>query len=255
MESRPLVGVTTSEVRRAERTQPLPEGEPPQHEMALGMPYVRALARAGAVPVVLPPLPVEAVPVAAGAAARRLPVRRAGPRPERLRRVALAGPRAGRARAGRLRARGRARRRRAWACRSSASAVARRRSTSRAAGRCTSTCRRSPTTRSTHRQTAPGWAETHEVRVEPGLAAGLGPGPRALGRELVPPPGRRPARRGPARGGVGAGRDGRGHRGRGRAVRAGRAVARGDARQRARTRGCSRRWSPPRPASRLDLAA
>ena len=51
--------MTTSEVRRAERTQPLPEGEPPQHEMALGMPYVRALARAGAVPIVLPPLRVE----------------------------------------------------------------------------------------------------------------------------------------------------------------------------------------------------
>ena len=62
MTHRPLVGVTTSEVRRAERTQPLPEGEPPQHEMALGMPYVRALARAGAIPVVLPPLPVDAVP-------------------------------------------------------------------------------------------------------------------------------------------------------------------------------------------------
>ena len=62
MESRPLIGVTTSEVRRAENTQPLPEGEPPQHEMALGMPYVRALARAGAIPIVLPPLPVEAVP-------------------------------------------------------------------------------------------------------------------------------------------------------------------------------------------------
>ncbi len=60
--SKPLVGVTTSEVRRAERTQPLPEGEPPQHEMALGMPYVRALARAGAIPVVLPPLPADAVP-------------------------------------------------------------------------------------------------------------------------------------------------------------------------------------------------
>ncbi|MBE2319071.1 gamma-glutamyl-gamma-aminobutyrate hydrolase family protein [Solirubrobacter sp. CPCC 204708] len=54
--------MTTSEVRRAERTRPLPEGEPPQHEMALGMPYVRALARAGAVPVVLPPLGIEAVP-------------------------------------------------------------------------------------------------------------------------------------------------------------------------------------------------
>src|SRR3954447_23782885 len=59
---RPLIGVTTSEVRRAERTQPLPEGEPPQHEMALGMPYVRALARAGAVPVVLPPLADDAIP-------------------------------------------------------------------------------------------------------------------------------------------------------------------------------------------------
>src|SRR4051795_1385779 len=58
---RPLVGVTTSEVRRAERTQPLREGEPPQHEMALGMPYVRALARAGAGAVGLPPLAVEAV--------------------------------------------------------------------------------------------------------------------------------------------------------------------------------------------------
>jgi putative glutamine amidotransferase len=58
----PLVGVTTSEVRRAEHTQPLPEGEPPQHEMALGMPYVRAISRAGAIPIVLPPLPIEAVP-------------------------------------------------------------------------------------------------------------------------------------------------------------------------------------------------
>jgi putative glutamine amidotransferase len=58
----PLIGVTTSEVRRAERTQPLPEGEPPQHEMALGMPYVRAIARAGGIPIVLPPLPEAIVP-------------------------------------------------------------------------------------------------------------------------------------------------------------------------------------------------
>ena len=58
----PLIGVTTSEVRRAETLRPVPEGEPPQHEMALGMPYVRALERAGAVPVVLPPLAPELVP-------------------------------------------------------------------------------------------------------------------------------------------------------------------------------------------------
>jgi putative glutamine amidotransferase len=63
MKSRPLVGVTTSEIRRAERTDPTPEGEPPQHEMALGMPYVRALACAGAIPIVLPPLRVDDVPM------------------------------------------------------------------------------------------------------------------------------------------------------------------------------------------------
>ncbi len=58
----PLIGVTTSEIRRAERTDPLPEGEPPQHELALGMPYVRALERAGAVPVVLPPVDAGLIP-------------------------------------------------------------------------------------------------------------------------------------------------------------------------------------------------
>jgi putative glutamine amidotransferase len=58
----PLIGVTTSEVRRAHVTIPIPEGEPPSHEMALGMPYVRALARSGAIPIVLPPLDVELVP-------------------------------------------------------------------------------------------------------------------------------------------------------------------------------------------------
>ena len=46
----PLIGVTTSEIRRADAIEHVPEGEPPQHEMALGMPYVRALERAGAVP-------------------------------------------------------------------------------------------------------------------------------------------------------------------------------------------------------------
>src|SRR3954451_1137250 len=62
MAYRPLVGATTSEGGGAERTHAVPEGRPLQHEMALGMPYVRALARAGAVPVVLPPLRVGDVP-------------------------------------------------------------------------------------------------------------------------------------------------------------------------------------------------
>jgi putative glutamine amidotransferase len=58
----PLIGVTTSEIRRAEAIEQVPEGEPPQHEMALGMPYVRALERAGAVPVVLPPVATALIP-------------------------------------------------------------------------------------------------------------------------------------------------------------------------------------------------
>ena len=62
MDRPPLIGVTTSEVRRPEITNPLPESEPPQPELALGMPYVRALARSGAIPVVLPPLALALVP-------------------------------------------------------------------------------------------------------------------------------------------------------------------------------------------------
>jgi len=54
--SGPLIGVTTSEVRLAEHSDPLPEGDPPQREMALGMVYMRSIERAGGIPVVLPPL-------------------------------------------------------------------------------------------------------------------------------------------------------------------------------------------------------
>ena len=54
--SRPLIGVTTSEVRLAAQADPMPEGDPPQREMALGMVYMRAIELAGGLPVVLPPL-------------------------------------------------------------------------------------------------------------------------------------------------------------------------------------------------------
>jgi putative glutamine amidotransferase len=60
-QERPLIGVTTSEVRRAESTEPTPEGEPPRHEMALGLPYLRGLEAAGALPVVMPPLGEDAI--------------------------------------------------------------------------------------------------------------------------------------------------------------------------------------------------
>jgi putative glutamine amidotransferase len=58
---RPLIGVSTSEVRIAERVTPTPEGEPPDREMALGLKYLRAIEAAGGIPVVMPPLELEAV--------------------------------------------------------------------------------------------------------------------------------------------------------------------------------------------------
>jgi putative glutamine amidotransferase len=54
--ARPLIGVTTSEMREAVRSAPLAEADPPQREMALGMVYLLAVERAGGLPVVLPPL-------------------------------------------------------------------------------------------------------------------------------------------------------------------------------------------------------
>jgi putative glutamine amidotransferase len=53
---KPLIGVTTSEVRTAEEVRQIREGEPPRHEMALGLTYLRTIELAGGIPVVLPPL-------------------------------------------------------------------------------------------------------------------------------------------------------------------------------------------------------
>ncbi|MGI8713574.1 MAG: gamma-glutamyl-gamma-aminobutyrate hydrolase family protein [Solirubrobacteraceae bacterium] len=58
-DARPLIAVTTSEVRRMESVSLTPQGEPPQHEMALGLKYLQALEAAGGLPMVCPPLPAE----------------------------------------------------------------------------------------------------------------------------------------------------------------------------------------------------
>ena len=60
-DTRPLIAVTTSEVRSAEAVSLTPQGEPAQHEMALGLKYLKALEGAGAIPVVVPPLSVDLV--------------------------------------------------------------------------------------------------------------------------------------------------------------------------------------------------
>ena len=53
---RPLIGVTTSEMRPSSLATTRRHGEPPHPEMALGMTYLRTLDAAGAIPVVLPPV-------------------------------------------------------------------------------------------------------------------------------------------------------------------------------------------------------
>ena len=53
---KPLIGITTSELRPGELITLRRHGEPPNAEMALGMTYVRATEAAGGIPVVVPPL-------------------------------------------------------------------------------------------------------------------------------------------------------------------------------------------------------
>jgi putative glutamine amidotransferase len=56
-----MIGVTTSEVRAGPRLPNTPEADPPRPEMALGMSYAQAIAAAGGLPVVLPPVDVDGI--------------------------------------------------------------------------------------------------------------------------------------------------------------------------------------------------
>jgi putative glutamine amidotransferase len=55
--SPPLIGVSTSEVRRADEHGLVPEGEPARLELALGERYLQAVRSGGGMPVILTPLP------------------------------------------------------------------------------------------------------------------------------------------------------------------------------------------------------
>ena len=61
MGARPLIGITTSEVRRKKDARPLPYGDLKQPELALGVVYARAVEQAGGIPVVLAPVGDDAV--------------------------------------------------------------------------------------------------------------------------------------------------------------------------------------------------
>ncbi|WP_354700884.1 Putative glutamine amidotransferase [Paraconexibacter sp. AEG42_29] len=59
----PLIGVTSSEMRRDEAAISMTKAaDPPHPEMALGMPYLRAIEAAGGIPVVLPPIGHDLAP-------------------------------------------------------------------------------------------------------------------------------------------------------------------------------------------------
>jgi putative glutamine amidotransferase len=58
----PLIAVTTSEMRHAALGAPAAEADPPRREMVLGMRYLEAIGRAGALAVVVPPMPGPAIP-------------------------------------------------------------------------------------------------------------------------------------------------------------------------------------------------
>ena len=60
-DARPLIGVSTSELREARTVRPLAQGEPRQHEIALGLDYPEAVDASGGLPVILPPIEPEGV--------------------------------------------------------------------------------------------------------------------------------------------------------------------------------------------------
>ena len=58
---RPLIGVAASAVRRHGNAAPVPEAEPSRQEMAIGLGYLRAIEQAGGLPMVMPPLKLDAI--------------------------------------------------------------------------------------------------------------------------------------------------------------------------------------------------
>ncbi len=60
--ARPLIGLTTSEMRTPLRDELLPHAGAGREEMVLNFHYMRAVTAAGGLPVVMSPQPAEAVP-------------------------------------------------------------------------------------------------------------------------------------------------------------------------------------------------
>lgn len=58
---RPVIGVSSSEIRIPEHLKQIPKGEPPHREICLGIPYLNAVQQVGAVPLIVAPLSKELI--------------------------------------------------------------------------------------------------------------------------------------------------------------------------------------------------
>jgi putative glutamine amidotransferase len=58
---RPLIGISTSELRTSPGNREAQQADPERRELALGLKYLDAVARVGGVPVILAPIPPEAL--------------------------------------------------------------------------------------------------------------------------------------------------------------------------------------------------
>ena len=56
-----IIGLSTSEMREPERVRHDPHSEPAMRELALGLTYPEAIRRAGAIPLVIPPMDLSAL--------------------------------------------------------------------------------------------------------------------------------------------------------------------------------------------------
>jgi putative glutamine amidotransferase len=60
--SRPVIGVSSSEIRVPEHLKQIPKGEPPHREICLGIPYLNAVQQVGALPLIVAPMSKDLIP-------------------------------------------------------------------------------------------------------------------------------------------------------------------------------------------------
>lgn len=58
---RPIIGVSSSEIRIPEHLKQIPKGEPPHREICLGIPYLDSVQQVDAVPLIIPPMKQDTI--------------------------------------------------------------------------------------------------------------------------------------------------------------------------------------------------